>query len=160
MLGGPRIKRGSGGRIRVRIAAEERAMLAGLPGQLRALLAEPGDDPAVRRLFPPAYRDDPERDAEYRALMTGDLRDRHLAALAVLEAGAEAHELDEEEAAAWLSALNSLRLVLGTRLDVSEDMDQDIDPDDPRAPGLALYNYLSFLTQQLVDVLAEGLPRP
>lgn len=157
MPGGPRIRRTGSGRIKVRIRPEEREVLADLPGQLRELLAAGDDDPGLRRLFPPAYLTEPEHDREYQRLMGGDLRQRHLDALAVLEASAAAEELTEEEAAGWLSALNSLRLVLGTKLEVSEDMDEAIDPDDPRAPALALYGYLSLLTQQLVDVLAERL---
>ncbi|MGH9158260.1 MAG: DUF2017 family protein [Acidimicrobiales bacterium] len=157
MIGGPSIRRTSSGGIRVRIRAEERAVLADLPGQLRELMAESGDDPSLRRLFPPAYVGDAEHDSEYRRLMGGDLRERHLASLATLERSAGAEELTEEEAAGWLSALNNLRLVIGTRLDVSEDSDGEIDPDDPRAPGLALYAYLSILTQQLVDALSAAL---
>ncbi len=156
----PRIKRARGGQIVVRMAPEERALLGDLPGQLRELLDERGDDPSIQRLFPPAYRNHPDHDREYQRLMADDLRDRHAASLAVLAGTAGAEELSEEEAAAWLSALNNLRLVLGTRLDVSEDMDEDLDPADPRAPGLALYGYLSLLTQQLVDVLAGALPPP
>ncbi|HVL92366.1 MAG TPA: DUF2017 family protein [Acidimicrobiales bacterium] len=158
MLGGPRIRRTAGGRIKVRIRPEERAVLADLPGQLRELMTEGAEDPSLRRLFPPAYLAEPDHDREYHRLMGDDLRERHLASLAVMEASAHAEELTDEEAAGWLSALNNLRLVIGTRLDVSEEMDDGIDPDDPRAPGLALYGYLSLLTQQLVDALEASLP--
>ncbi|MEO7443065.1 MAG: DUF2017 family protein [Acidimicrobiales bacterium] len=160
MLGGPRIKRAANGRIKVRIRDEEREILGDLPGQLRELMDEGTDDPSLRRLFPPAYLADQEQDQEreYQRLMGDDLRTRHLANLAILERTAEDEELSEEDAAGWLAALNNLRLVIGTRLDVSEDMDDAIDPDDPRAPGLALYHYLSLLTQQLVDALSEALP--
>jgi hypothetical protein len=55
---------------------------------------------------------------------------------------------------AWLRAVNDVRLLLGTRLDVSEDPAQrKVSPDDPRAPGFALYDYLSLLTQELVEAL-------
>ena len=46
-------------------------------------------------------------------------------------------ELTPEQADAWLAALNDVRLALGTALDVSEDMPDELPPDDPRAaaPG-------------------------
>ena len=51
-----------------------------------------------------------------------------------------------------MGAVNSLRLVLGTRLDVSEDMDE-VDPDHPEAPAFAVYQYLSFLLETIVASL-------
>ena len=57
----------------------------------------------------------------------------------------------------WLTALNDLRLVLGTRLDVSED-DDDVDPDDPDAPAHAVYHYLGLLLGEVVDALERRPP--
>ena len=55
--------------------------------------------------------------------------------------------------------LESLRLVLGTRLDVTEAMlAHDLDPADPRLPELELYGYLSWLQEQAVEALSAGLP--
>ena len=59
MLPKPRITRTRKGEIRLRLPAEEQALLQGLPAQLRALLQEEPDDPALRRLFPPAYVEHP-----------------------------------------------------------------------------------------------------
>lgn len=159
MAFGRAIKRLPDGDLRLKLGAQEREVLASLPGQLRELLSVAPDDPSVRRLAPPAYVDDREHEAEYRRLMGDDLADRRLAALAVLEETAGRDRLTEEQAHGWLAALNSLRLVLGTQLDVHEDMEEmTVAPDDPRAPGLALYGYLSGLLWELVDALAEGLP--
>lgn len=150
-----RVKRGGGGEVQLRLPPEERDLLRGLPGQLRSMLGDEPEDPALRRLFPPAYTDAPDHEAEYRQLMGDELVEKHLSALTVLEETAEAERLTEEQANAWLSALNDLRLVLGTRLDVSEDMLADeVDPSDPEAPALALYAYLSWLQEQLVDALS------
>jgi hypothetical protein len=154
-----RIKRTRDGGFDVRLDREERDLLRTLPGQLRELL-EDGDtaDPSLRRLFPPAYVTDHEHEDEYRRLVGPDLRDHHLQAIAVMEATVDHDRLDETELVAWLAALNDLRLVIGTRLDVSEDMDLDgIEPTDPRAPGLALYGYLSWLEEQVVSALASAL---
>ncbi len=78
------------------------------------------DDPSLRRLFPPAYIDDPEGEAEYRRLMGDDLLQGRQAALDTMAATVDATELDEGQITV-LSCLNDLRLVLGTQLDVSED---------------------------------------
>jgi len=154
-----RISRTRRGTYAVRLPAPERELLANLVGQLRELLELTTDDPSVRRLFPTAYHDDAERDREYQQLVRDELLERRLATLATVEATAEADELDEAQLTGWLTALNDLRLVLGTRLDVSEDQDA-IDEDDPDAPAMAVYGYLSVLLTDVVDALAEDLPPP
>ena len=64
--------------------------------------------------------------------------------------------LDADEADAWLRALNDLRLVLGTRIDVSEDLDYaNVDLNEPRGRDLAVYGYLTWLQEQLVEALAS-----
>ena len=155
-----RISRARNGEFKLRLGEDERDLLRTLPAQLRELLAsDAADDPSLRRLFPPAYVEDPEHEDEYRRLMGSDLREHHLQAIAIMEATVDNDRLAEAELVAWLSAVNDLRLVLGTRLDVSEDMDlAGIGPDDPRAPGLALYGYLSWLEEQVVEALASSLP--
>jgi len=161
MLPKPRIVRTRNGEIRLRLPAEERELLAGLPAQLRALLHDEPDDPALRRLFPPAYAEHPENESEYRRLMGDALRERHLSALAVLEETAATDRLTEEQAHGWLAALNDLRLVLGTRLDVGEEPidggDRGFgDPDEPEAAALSLYHYLSWLQEQMVEALSSS----
>jgi hypothetical protein len=144
------------GSVTLRLSAPERDLLRGLPGQLRALLETGSDDPTLRRLFPPAYADDEQAEAEYRGLMQADLLEKHREALTVLERTADRERLDAAEADAWLVALNDLRLVLGTRLDVTEDMyESEIDPEDAE---LGVYLYLTWLEEQLVEAAAEGLP--
>ena len=134
-------------------------MLRTLAPQLRSLLDGDLTQPELRRLFPTAYVDDPDRDREYHALVRDDLADRRRAAIDTLVATAGEKELDEEQLVAWMGAVNDLRLVLGTRLDVSEDMEPLPDPDDPDAPLLALYGYLGFLLETIVAALEDALPR-
>jgi hypothetical protein len=142
-----------GGRFRLRLTDEEREVLRALPGQLREILHT--DDPSLRRLHPPAYQDDPERDAEYRRLVRDDLLRQRLQSLEVMEATIDAGTLDEEQLTAWLGAINDVRLVLGTRLDVTEEMyEEGIPPEDPRAATFALYQYLGWLEEQVVAALA------
>ena len=52
-----------------------------------------------------------------------------------------------------MTALNQLRLVLGTRLDVSEDDEPLPDPEDPAAPLHDIYHYLGVLLEAVLDAL-------
>jgi hypothetical protein len=77
-----------------------------------------------------------------------------LTALDMVEASLDRAELSEEEAAAWLQSVNSVRLVLGTLLDVDEYLDlDDVPDDDPEIQGYAIYSYLSALLDELVQAL-------
>jgi Domain of unknown function (DUF2017) len=150
------VERTPDGHVAVRLSALERDLLRGLPGQLRSLIDSGSDDASLRRLFPPAYADDEEAEAEYRGLMHGELLEKHREALAVLERTADSEQLDPADVDAWLTALNDLRLVLGTRLDVTEEFyESEIDPEDAE---LGIYLYLTWLQEQLVEAAAEGLP--
>jgi len=62
--------------------------------------------------------------------------------------------LTDEQAGAWLSTLNDVRLALGTALAVTEDMSDDPDPDDPRAPHLGVYHWLTWVQESLVRTLS------
>jgi hypothetical protein len=157
---GRRVVRTRRGTYELRLPTPEQELLAHLVDRLRELLLLSTDDPAVRRLFPTAYHDDPDRDREYQQLVRDELLERRLAALALVEETAALAELTEEQLSAWLTALNDLRLVLGTRLDVSEDEEPVLDEDDPDAPASAVYSYLGFLLSDVVDALTDGLPPP
>jgi Domain of unknown function (DUF2017) len=153
----PKVQRDRRGGYQLHLSAEERDLLRSLRGQLEQLLG--GDDPSLRRLFPPGYADDPDREAEYRRLVRGDLLSQKRGALLIVEETVEAEHLTEDQLTAWLGALNDLRLVLGTRLDVTEEMYEEGLPDeDPRAPAFAVYGYLGWLEEQVVEALAPGLP--
>jgi hypothetical protein len=152
------IERARDGGYLLRLAPEERAMLRVLPRELRSLLdADPASDD-LRRLFPPAYENDADGEGEYHRLMDDELAAGRRDALRILEETVDRDRLDEEEAHAWLGALNDLRLVLGTRLGVTEELyERDFDPRDPRGEELAVYLYLSWLQEQLVSALAGDL---
>ncbi|MGQ0843986.1 MAG: DUF2017 domain-containing protein [Sporichthyaceae bacterium] len=120
---------------------------------------DPPEDEALLRLFPDAYPDDVEAASEYRRFTEGDLLARKRANIAVLLAGLEEAEtggsvrLDEEAVVAWLLAVNDLRLALGTRLEIVEDYEDLVDglePDDPRLPAFALYEWLTGFQEMLV----------
>jgi hypothetical protein len=147
-------ERGQGGGVELRLSRDERSLLGGLVAELRALLDGAPGDPSLRRLFPPAY-DEADDERAYRDLMGGELLDGRRAALDVVAQTVDREQLDAEEADAWLRALNDLRLVLGTRLDVQEDtFAEELRRDDPRAPALAVYGYLSWMQEELIGALS------
>jgi hypothetical protein len=154
-----RVKRRGAGRYEVKLRPSERVLMGDLVVQLREQLLASTDDPSVRRLFPPASPDDPERDAGYQVLTRDELLEHRLAALDTVEESLDGAELDDAGLRAWMSTLNSLRLVLGTRLDVDEELPALAD-DDPLAPAYAVYEYLGWLLSQVVDVLSRDLPPP
>jgi len=158
---GKRVKRARRGGFELRLPAEERDLLRSLGPQMRMVLTSPDPaadgDPAVQRLFPVAYPTDEDRQTEYRLLVHDELLSSHLAALAVLEETAGADRLDEDQLSAWMRAVNEVRLVLGTRLDITEEGDErPLDPRDPRTPGFAVYDYLTYLQGEIIDALSGG----
>ncbi len=160
--------RREGSRYAARFSAEEVKVLRQVAGEVVALLTDgfDRDDPVVERLFPDVYPDDPVVTAELRQYTDGDLKtakiDQAGAILAALpSAGGTEVALDDESAEAWLRALNDVRLALGTRLDVHDDMDLEEeldeavlkDPTSPRVGQLSLYAYLGYLQESLLESL-------
>ena len=141
------------------------------PGPADPLFAElgigtsvkPPQDPALARLLPDGYRDDPEAAADFRRYTEVGLRAAKRAsartALATLAVVGRRQLLTAEQAQAWLRTLNDLRLALGTRLGVGESWEEEADalPEgDPRYYGYAVYDHLTWLQESLVQSL---LPR-
>ena len=149
------IQRRRDGTYRVHLPSDERDVLAALPGQLRDALA--AGEPTLHRLFPPAFVDDEAANAEYAVLVGSTLLEGKLLALAELERTAHSTTLDEEGIRSWLGAVESLRLALGTQLDVTEESYGPLDPSDPEAPRLALYHWLSWLQEEIVQALSASL---
>ena len=153
-----RVKRTRKGRFELRIPAPERDVLRTLPVLLRTLLSEgDADDVAMRRLFPSAYLDDPDASAEFDGVVRDDLLQGRLAAIATMERTLDARDLSEEELVAWLAAVNDLRLVLGVRLSVTEEsVAADFSGDEETERSHALYVYLSYLEEDVVEALSAG----
>jgi hypothetical protein len=147
------IRRDADGNVHLHLQRHEVALLRELLDELEALLEDP-DDPALRRLFPPAHADR-ESEEQYRSLVGDQLLSGRTKALATVRDTLGTNTLDPDQADAWLRALNDLRLVLGTRLDVGEEIDyEELDLEDPHGRELAVYGYLSWLQEQLVEALA------
>ncbi len=122
--------------------------------------AEPPDDPAIARLLPNGYRDDPEAAGEFRRYTEQDLRSGKVAAartvLATLPGNGGRVRLGRQDAEVWLRALNDVRLALGVRLGITEDYEQEVAGEsgtDPRSAYLQVYDWLSFLQESLVRAL-------
>ena len=121
---------------------------------------EAPEDPALARLFPDGYTDDSDASADFRRYTEPGLRAQKRAALqtavAMLGEGGQRLQVTDDEASAWLRALNDTRLVLGQRLDVTEDWDEVVESlaaDDPRLPMFWVYDRLTYLEESLVQAL-------
>jgi hypothetical protein len=154
-------ERGAFGRGRkgyvLRIAPQERTLVVRLLDELSGLLSSPAEQPATARLFPVVHPDDAEREAEYQRLMRDELIASRLAGIesvkGVLEGSAKKVTLSEEQLTSFMQAVNGVRLVLGTILDVSED--DDVAEIEDHVPEYQLYAYLSWLLDSAV-VAASG----
>lgn len=152
-----RFVRNRDGAYTVRLDDDERRLLGSLPTQLAKVVeSEPGD-PWLQRLFPTAYPKDPEREEEWRLLMSVDLHDKRQEQLRTLATTAGATTLTEEELLGWTQALNDLRLYLGTRLELSEETDlEDFESEDDQQLFI-LYTWLGMMQEETVQALAEAL---
>jgi uncharacterized protein DUF2017 len=156
--GGP-VKRTRRGDFELRLSPDERTILRGLPDQLRNLIEneDPTSDPAMARLYPPAYEDDPIRNLEFERMAGDDLTSQRLSSISAMEGSIDADLLSEEQLLSWLGVLNDLRLVLGTRLEITEETtEHDFAAGDPRASTFALYGYLTWLVDAIVRALDPG----
>jgi hypothetical protein len=172
-------KAGRGGKLRLVgvFDLQEAAVLRGLVAEIRQMLAgrsadNPADELAVltgmrtgpstrpddrvlARLLPDFTTEDTDLAAGLRSLHEPELIEaKDAAAALVLEMLPEAGgriELTPEQADTWLTALNDVRLALGTALDVSEEMPEELPPDDPRASHLGVYHWLTFVQDALVQ---------
>ena len=115
----------------------------------------PNRDPMLRRVFPVAHTSDESVNEAYRDLVQSDLLRTRREALERVSATANDAELDRATLETWMIGLNTVRLVLGTRLDVSEDGFPQLEPDDPELPAWALYEFLGVFVGMVVDALAR-----
>jgi hypothetical protein len=153
--------------LAVSITEAEAELLRGIPDELRSVLEAPSspDDPVRRRLFPRAYLDPTQEDAEreWQELVHPELVRERVAALELLTSTLERAErrggrveveLSADEAQAWLGMLNDARLALGTRLGVTEELEyEQLDEEHPDAAAYAVYGWLTWLEGDLVETL-------
>ena len=116
------------------------------------------DDPAVERLFPDAYGSGAEAGA-WHDLVGDELQRNKVSSLRIVKDTLKRGriKLDEEEMQVWLSALNDMRLAIGARLEVTEEMmGAELAPDDPHAPTLAVLHWLGWLQESMLQTLPSG----
>jgi hypothetical protein len=173
--------RRSGRLVVANLSEREAELLRGLIGQVRDMLGSRGaaasqdelaaltgivagpttapEDRVLARLLPDFHRED--------ATLSGGLRSLHEPELLAAKDSVAAVVLDTcpprggrvrltgEQAQAWLSALNDVRLALGTVLEITEDTPDELPPDDYRAPHLGVYHWLTWVQESLIQAVAE-----
>lgn len=168
-------KSGLGGKLTLKLDDAEQGVLSQLFDQMTELLDDPenelgtdplaqllnmagstqiSDNPALARLFPDGYSDDEHASADFRRFTEQDLRAQKQAALATVQGTLSGWSgkttITSQQAQDWLKAINDLRLVLGTRLEITDEVETDFEADEP---GIHLYNYLTYLQGTLIDAL-------
>ena len=107
----------------------------------------------MQRLFPTASKDDADLAAEVDALVRSDLTTQRLDALEQLEATIDEDRLSREELESWLAVCNDLRLILGTRLDLTEESGpHDFTGEDGHTFGV--YRFLTSIVSDMIEALS------
>ncbi len=140
----------------ITLTVDERSTLLSFVDQLSDILAMGPDDARLRRLFPTAYHENPDHDAEYQGYMRDELTQSRTASIAIVKEVLESTDLiTAAQLHAFMTVLNNLRLVLGTLLDVGEDdFEDDIDENDPAFGQWQLYGYLGWLMEWTISALS------
>ena len=130
-------------------------------------------DPVLARLLPDFHRPDQDPDpgpgahaghqrdlsAALRSVREPELIEAKQEAigtvLATCPEGGGRVELAGPQAEAWLTAVNDVRLALGTALEIGEDSPEALPPDDPRADHLHVYHWLTWMQDSLVTTLTS-----
>lgn len=151
--------------IHVPMARVEGAQLLELLDDFRDLVADRDSaDPAVERLTPTAYPGDDEAASAFREATQHDLLDRRVSDVDVVRTRLDALRADvsslshgeaftehdvairEDEVDAWIRTLAALRLVIASRLGISDD--DSVPTDDPRH---GVYDWLGYRLEVIVQ---------
>ena len=148
--------------LSIELEGDEASLLERLTDEMQLLLGEEPspNDPVSKRLFPDAY-DDPKDQAQYRDLMGDSLAAGRKAALAKMKESLAARSddrvvLEGETVDAWLSTINDMRLAIGTRIDVTEEvMNAELDPNNPQAGALAVLHWLGWVQEAVLREISN-----
>ncbi len=142
--------------------------LAALTG-MRSGDSEPPSDPILARLLPDFHRPEKESGADpaEAADLNGALRSLHELDI-IAEKRRVAREmlasvpesggrivLTPEQAHSWVTALNDVRLALGTALGIDSDTPDELDSDDPRAADMDVYHWATWVQDSLVMAMMQ-----
>lgn len=158
-----------GGIVTARLDPVEAVLLTQLASQVAELIEESrtrdaGADLAILRLLPDAYPDDAEASAEFRRFTAAELSGKKVrnartmiadVASAASADGPVEVRLDAGSAGAWLRSLTDIRLVLATRLGITEDGDVAEGEDEESLMLGDVYDWLGFVQDSLVNALEE-----
>ncbi|OBI00528.1 DUF2017 domain-containing protein [Mycobacterium sp. E2733] len=134
---------------------------------IRAGNSNPPKDPTLRRLLPDFFHpddDDPSAsdaadslNAALRSLHEPEIIDaKRLAAQRLLDTVPDdggRFDLTEEDANAWVAAVNDIRLTLGVMLEVGPEGPERLPADHPLAVHFDVYQWLTVLQEYLVLTL-------
>lgn len=145
--------------VLIELTPTERALMEALLTQYDELVHDQLDDadlaadPALTRLFPNAYPDDPEAAAEFRTYTREGLVERKTANSGLISAALMASDdsritVTRDDAERWLPALTDLRLVLAERLGIRTD-----DDPLPKSELADVYAWLGELQWSLIEAL-------
>ena len=131
---------------------EEKELLGMLPGVV--VEAIESHSPYVTRLFPPTYPFDDAAQHEIEKVDPDSLADEHRRLLEGLAGSVTKAVLTHEDLVNWVGAINDIRLLIGTALDVYEEMERPGE-DDPRFQDFVIFDYLTWLQGSLLAFLSQ-----
>jgi hypothetical protein len=128
--------------------------------------SEPPDAATLRRLLPDFYRPDDDRsgadvaeglNAALRSIHEPEIidakRDAAQRVLATVPDGGGRVEVTEDDANAWIAAVNDIRLALGTMLEIGPGGADRLPDDHPLVAHSDVYQWLTVLQEYLVVAL-------
>ena len=154
----------SGDAVHISLDEHEAGLLRSIVREMQQLLQDDatGEDPVLDRLFPDASESREEATA-YKAMVGDELKTGKLEGLEIVLAtlgdeGAVSEDISLDATERWMIALTDLRLAVGTRVGVTEEMmAAPLDPEDPQVAQLAVLHWLGWLQESLIGTLtSEG----
>jgi hypothetical protein len=123
----------------------------------------PPEDEVLLRLLPNAYADQVDA-SEFRRYTESALRQKKQAHAMAMRTNLKTAtdgivEIDRNGANDWLGAINDVRLALGVRLNVEENSPEELQllkPDDPMHGVYAVYSWLGWLQESLLEAVMNG----
>ncbi len=143
------------GELVVRLDDSLRALLRTVTEELREVLLV-NDPELTKRLYPTAYPDDEKLNSDYQEMVHDQLLMQRLDGIDELQATIDDEVITMDTADSWMNTINQIRLVLGTKLDVTED-DHEIDEEDPEARSRLIYQVLSHILEELTRARTSSL---
>lgn len=156
----PEVILGRAGELRVQLEDYEADVFRNLTSEMLGLLESdlPPKDPVAARLFPEAF-DDAENERSYRDLIGDELLSLKRRNVGMVRQKLGPHgeaelEFTGEETDSWLSLLTDMRLAIGTRLGVTEEiMQMEPNPKDPEVTAMSVLHWLGWLQEATLEKL-------